>query len=58
MVQQSHTYAREPKGARVPKTLIRHTYRPPKGDRSEGFYTKIPIFIDFSQFGQFIIEDN
>ena len=26
------------------------TNRPPKGDRSEGFYIKISILIDFSRF--------
>ena len=27
-----------------------NTNRPPKGDRSEGFYIKISIFIDVSRF--------
>ena len=32
------------------------TNRPPKGDRSEGFYIKISMFIDFSGFeANFII---
>ena len=31
-----------------------NTNRPPKGDRSEGFYIKIPILIDFPDFHQFL----
>ena len=27
-----------------------HTNRPPKGDRSEGFYIKISIFLNFETF--------
>ena len=37
-----------------------HMYinRPPKGDRSEGFYINISIFIDFSWFGANFIKNH
>ena len=34
------------------------TNRPPKGDRSEGFYIKISFFIDFSGFRANFIENH
>ena len=36
----------------------RDTNRPPKGDRSEGFYVKISFFIDFSGFWGNFIKNN
>ena len=35
-----------------------NTNRPPKGDRSEGFYIKISIFIDFFGFGANFTENH
>ena len=43
--------------AGTPPAMQVETNRPPKGDRSEGFYIKISMFIDFPRFRANSIEN-